>query len=208
MNYINVDVIKNIYDDNSLREADKIIEERGYKHIILNFHAWYKSMESKNRFVKIDCPEELPYPFTIPSSIKPELEKIILASLVTQKDQLEKAVLDYVSSDSLNFSFSEYFKLAETTVYDEEGNFSFSNLVVLTIFSMLTGTKLIFYQYYDCIDNPIFKNGESYLLEKETRFFYLFDNIKNWLCKGYYYYIMRYPQSTHIAIWTKRNLFY
>ena len=51
---------------------------------------------------------------------------------------------------------------------------------------MLTGTQLFFDQYYDCIDNPIFKNGKSYLPEKETRFFFLFVNIKNWLCKGYY----------------------
>ena len=29
MNYINVDVIKNIYDNNSSREADKIIEKGG-----------------------------------------------------------------------------------------------------------------------------------------------------------------------------------
>ena len=184
MNYINVDVTKNIYDDNSLEEANKIIEERGYKHIILNFHTWYKFKESEKRFVKIDCPEELPYPITIPSSIKPELEKIILASLVTQKDQLEKAVLAYMTSKSL--IFSEYFKLAETTVYDKEGNFSFSNLIVLTIFSMLTGTQLFFDQYYDCIDSPIFKNDELYLPKKETRHFYLFDNIKIWLCKGYY----------------------
>ena len=177
-----MNVIKSVYENNSLEKANVIIEEKDYKRIILGLYTWYRFSEKESKFVKInDTPTKLPFPEVVPSFIESDLEKIILSSLVLYKDKLEKVVSSCVSS---TFSFSEYFELASCALK----NFSFGSLIILIAFSMLTGTQIFFNQYYDFIERDIERNGgwkkidELYFNTNVS----VFDHIRNWVLKSYY----------------------
>ena len=134
MNFIDVNVIKSVYENNSLEKANAIIEKKDYKRIILGSYTWYKFFEKESKFVKMkDAPSKLPFPEVVPSFIESNLEKIILSSLILYKDKLEKVVSSCVSS---TFSFSEYFELASCTLYDSKEKFSFGSLIILIAFSI------------------------------------------------------------------------
>ena len=182
MNFIDLNVIKSVYENNSLEKANVIIEEKDYKRIILGSYTWYRFSEKESRFVKInDTPSKLSFPEVVPSFIESDLEKVILSSLVLYKDKLEKLVSFCVSS---TFSFSKYFELASYVLK----NFSFGRLIILIAFSTLTGIQIFFDQYYDFIERDIERNGgwkkidELYL----NRTVSIFDHIRNWVLKSYY----------------------
>ena len=156
MNFIDLNVIKSVYENNSLEKANVIIEEKDYKRIILGLYTWYRFSEKESKFVKKEAPSKLPFPEAVPSFIESNLEKIILSSLILYKNKLEKVVYSYVSS---TFSFSEYFELASCALYDSKKNFSFGSLIILVAFIMLTGTQIFFDQYYDFIERDIERNG-------------------------------------------------
>ena len=54
MNFIDLNVIKSVYENNSLEKANVIIEEKDYKRIILGSYTWYRFSEKESRFVKIN----------------------------------------------------------------------------------------------------------------------------------------------------------
>ena len=191
MNFIDLNVIKSVYENNSLEKANVIIEEKDYKRIILGLYTWYRFSEKESKFVKKEAPSKLPFPEAVPSFIESDLNKIILSSLILYKNTLEKVVSSYVSS---TFSFSEYFELASCALYDSKKNFSFGRLIILITFSMLTGTQIFFDQYYDFIELDIERNGgwkkidELYFnTKRENNTVSIFDHIRNWVLKSYYY---------------------
>ena len=53
-----MNVIKSVYENNSLEKANVIIEEKDYKRIILGSYTWYRFSEKESKFVKInDTPQ-------------------------------------------------------------------------------------------------------------------------------------------------------
>ena len=47
MNFIDLNVIKSVYENNSLEKANIIIEEKDYKRIILGLYTWYRFSEKE-----------------------------------------------------------------------------------------------------------------------------------------------------------------
>ena len=63
MNFIDLNVIKSVYENNSLEKANVIIEKKDYTRIILGLYTWYGFSERESKFVKIkNTPSKLPFP--------------------------------------------------------------------------------------------------------------------------------------------------